>query len=211
MSNVIAMSALKRDNAGTGAARALRREGRTPAVIYGGGQQEVRISMETKNIEAYIKRAGFMSSLFDIEVDGKSYRALPKFLQLHPVTDVVEHIDFVHVDKNAMIRVKVRIHVIGQEKSVGIKRGGILNVVNREIEVECRPDDIPSQIDVSISKLAIGDNVHLKDLVLPANVKATADEKLTVLTIAGRASEDDEKSGEAGEASATAEPAKKES
>lgn len=205
------MTAEKREKAGKGAARALRRSGKTPAIIYGRGQKEMQVSFETKHIEAQIKRAGFMSSLFDINVDGTSYRALPKLLQLHPVSDVVEHIDFIHVDKDALIKVKVRIQVINQDKCIGIKRGGILNTVNREIEIECRPDDIPSYFEVDITKLHIGQNIHLKDISLPEKVAATASGDLTILTIAGRTSEDEETtSTESAEGTAQSAETKKE-
>lgn len=192
-----------RDDHGKGAARALRRDGKVPGILYGKGQKPVSISLPLKDLTLEYNRGRFRSRLVNIKLsDGKTVEALPKDLQFHPVTDVIEHVDFIKVEPGLELRVNVPVKFLGQEKAAGLKRGGVLNIVRHEIEFMCAPDAIPSHIEINIQQLNIGDSVHIKDIDLPKGITPMIKRNFTVATIAGRAKEE-EKVTETAEAEAT--------
>jgi len=132
-----------------------------------------------------MEKAGFMTRLFDLEIDGKKFRVLPRDVQYDPLSDRPLHIDFLRVSAHTRVRVEVPVSFLNQEKSPGIKRGGTLNIVHHAIEVICAPDKIPTHFDVSLEGLQINDAVHLSALTLPEGVKLTTREKdFTIATIA---------------------------
>lgn len=205
------LEASARDNSGKGVARALRREGKVPGILYGKGQEPLRIALPLKELSLEYARGRFRSRLVEINLDGKSVKALPKDLQFHPVTDVIEHVDFIKVEAGMQLHVMVPVHFTGQDKSIGLKRGGVLNIVRHEIEFVCAPDAIPAHIEINVQELDIGSSVHINDIALPKDVVPAIKRNFTIATIAGRRSEEEEKpAAEAAAAAAAPADAKKE-
>ena len=185
MSQTVNLNAASRDRAGKGAARAVRREGRVPGVIYGDKKEPQMISMDSRELTKQIQTGRFMSTLVDINVDGTKVRAIPRDLQFDPVRDFIIHVDFLRLGKNARITVMVPVHFINEDKSKGLKRGGVLNVVRHEVEVLCPADEIPEGFEVDLSGLNLGDNIHASDMKLPEHVTFTiTDRDFTIATIA---------------------------
>lgn len=171
MTEISAIAAELRARAGKGAARATRREGKVPGVIYGAKQAPVCIAIDPRVIWAELKKPGFKTRLFDIELgNGAKERCLARDVQFHPVTDQPLHIDFMRVAADAVVHVKVPVHTANADKAPGIKRGGVVTVELHEIEVSCSPDNIPAEIVVDLTGMDIGDAVHVFDLKLPAGV-----------------------------------------
>ncbi len=188
------LEAKPRENSGKGAARALRREGNIPAILYGNQQDPAKIALPLKELTLEYKKGAFFNKIVDIKVEGKVVHVLPRDVQTHPVTDVIEHADFQRVEKDSIIHVFVPVRVLNQEKSVGLKRGGVLNLVRHEIELICTPDSIPSVIEVDVLNVDIGHSVHINDIKLPDNVKtAIKDRNFTVVTVAGRSKEEEDR------------------
>lgn len=185
MSELHQMTAQLRDRAGKGAARATRREGRVPGVIYGDKKSPILISLEPKEFEREIHKSGFFATLYDIKVGKGTERVIPRDLQLHPVTDRPLHVDFLRVSATSRINVFVPVIFENELQSPGIKRGGVLNIVRHEIEVLCAPDSIPQEIRIDLTGTQIGDSIHISSVSLPANVvPAIADRDFTIATIA---------------------------
>jgi large subunit ribosomal protein L25 len=179
------MSATLRVKTTKGAVSEIRAAGNVPAVIYGDKQTPTMITIENKALMKQLEASGFLTRLFDLEIDGKKYRVLPRDVQFDPVSDRVLHVDFLRVSSNTRVRVAVPVAFINADKSPGIKRGGTLNVVHHEIEILCAPDKIPARFEVSLEGLQINEAVHLSALKLPEGVKLTTQEKdFTIATIA---------------------------
>lgn len=173
------------DRATKGTARSLRRQGRVPAVIYGDKKPPVSVDLDLTQVTRQLERPGFFTHLFDLEIEGKKHRVLPRDVQFHPVTDRPLHVDFLRVSASTRVRVAIPVVFINSEKSPGIKRGGTLNVVHHEIEVLCAPDKIPERFEISLEGLQINDAIHLSVLKLPEGAQLTTHEKdFTVATIA---------------------------
>jgi len=183
MSEVKQIKAVARDRAGKGAARAVRRQGQVPAVIYGAGQPAQAIAIDFNQTKQLIFAGHFLTTIFDIDVDGQTVRAIPRDYQLDPVRDFPVHVDFLRVAAGQTIKVVVPVHVVGQEKSPGVKRGGTLQVVEHTVELAVSPDAIPDYIEASVEGLDIGSSVHLNDIKLPNGAKATSAENLTLVTV----------------------------
>jgi len=185
MAEVETLPAAARERAGKGAARAMRREGKVPAVIYGDKKDTVMLTLDVRDVAREYMRGGFFARLYDVEVDGKPERVLPRDVQLHPVTDIPLHVDFLRLSKGVKLRLGIRVNFIDEEESPGLKRGGILNIVRHEIEFMCRADAIPEAITVSLEGWDIGDSIHIEDITLPEGVTPTiTDRNFTVATIA---------------------------
>ena len=184
MSETLTLSAETRDRAGKGASRALRREGRTPAVIYGGNEAPVAIHLEEKALNKALGTGHFFNSVVELTVDGQILRTLPKDVAFHPVSDRPLHADFFRISKDSVIHVDVPVVFINEEKSPGLKKGGILNVVRHELEMICSPDSIPDDIVVDVSGYEVGDSIHISAVTLPEGVKpAISDRDFTIATI----------------------------
>lgn len=177
------IKAVARDRAGKGAARAVRREGRVPAVIYGGGEAPQMISLDYNETKRLIFAGHFLTTVFEIDVDGKTSRAIPRDYQLDPVKDLPVHVDFLRLAKGGTIRVTVPVHVVGHEASPGVKAGATVQIVEHALELTVPSDAIPDAIEVSIAGLEIGSAVHIKDITLPAGCKPVTQENLTLLSV----------------------------
>jgi large subunit ribosomal protein L25 len=188
MSSIKNIAAQRRAQAGKGAARAVRREGRVPAVIYGGGQDPVTISLDFKETNRLIYAGHFLTTLFNIDVEGETIRAIPRDFQLDRVRDFPIHVDFLRLGADTVVKVAVPVHVKGQDASPGLKAGGALNIVHHELEFMVPADKIPDFIEVDVSKAKVGDSVHLSSVKLPEGAKVVSHEKdVTLVTIAGTA------------------------
>jgi len=183
MSTVRELKATARPKAGKGAARAERRAGRTPAVIYGANQPPLSISLDHAEIRTRIYHGRFLTTLYDIEVDGKKHRVIPRDYQLDPVKDVPIHVDFMRLAEGQLVRVNIPIHVVGAEQSPGVKRGGAVNIVAHTIPVRCPPDRIPQAIEVDVAGLEINYSKHLSDVKLPDGVVPITADDVTLVTI----------------------------
>jgi large subunit ribosomal protein L25 len=185
MSGNTTMTAEPRDRAGKGAARATRRSGRVPAVIYGDHKDPILVSVEPVELMQHLHKPGFFSMLMDLNVAGDHHRVLPRDVQFHPVTDVPLHVDFMRIGKGTRINVMIPVHVKDEEKCAGLKRGGVLNLVRHEVEVRCDPENIPDMIVLSLEGLDIGDALRISDAGLPGDVKPTiTDRDFVLVTIA---------------------------
>ena len=185
MSGNTTMTAEPRDRAGKGAARATRRSGRVPAVIYGDHKDPILVSVEPVELMRHLHKPGFFSMLMDLNVAGDHHRVLPRDVQFHPVTDAPLHVDFMRIGKGTRITVMIPVQVEDEDKCKGIKRGGVLNQVRHEVEVRCDPENIPDMIVLSLEGLDIGDALRISDAGLPDDVKPTiTDRDFVLVTIA---------------------------
>ncbi|MCH4151051.1 MAG: 50S ribosomal protein L25/general stress protein Ctc [Sphingobium sp.] len=184
MSDVLTLSAEARDRAGKGASRALRREGRVPAVIYGNNEEPTLVHVEEKLLNKLLGTGHFFNSVVMVEVGGKTVRTLPKDVEFHPVTDRPLHADFLRVSEHASVHVNVPVHFINEEKAPGIKRGGVLNIVRHEIELICDAAEIPDNVDIDLTGFDVGDSIHISHVALPKGAKsAITDRDFTIATV----------------------------
>lgn len=184
MSETLNLSAETRDRAGKGASRAMRREGRVPAVIYGDRQQPLSIHVEEKLLTKMLHTGHFMNSVVMIDVGGQQTRTLPKDVQFHPVTDRPLHVDFLRIAEHAKVTVAVPIRFVGEDNSRGLKRGGVLNAVRHDLELVCDAAEIPDEVVVDLAGLDIGDSLHISAVTLPQGTgSAITDRDFTIATI----------------------------
>ncbi|MFN3944364.1 MAG: 50S ribosomal protein L25/general stress protein Ctc [Allosphingosinicella sp.] len=184
MSEQLTLSAETRDRAGKGASRALRKQGRVPAVVYGNNQEPLSIHVEEKVLMKMLHTGHFMNSVVMIDVDGGQNRTLPKDVQFHPVTDRPMHVDFLRIAEHSTVTVAVPIRFSGEEKSRGLKRGGVLNAVRHELELVCDAASIPDEVEISLAGLDIGDSLHISAVTLPEGTSpAITDRDFTIATI----------------------------
>ncbi len=185
MTNFTTIEASVRARAGKGAARATRRDGLVPAVIYGAKQDASLIALDPRVVLRELVKTGWRSRLYEITADGAPVRALMREVQLHPVTDRPIHVDFQRLAPGEQIRVAVQVVFTGEDTSVGIKRGGVLNVVRHTIEVSVDPDHIPASFTVDLTALDINDNVRWSDITGTENVSPViADRDFVIATVA---------------------------
>jgi large subunit ribosomal protein L25 len=209
MSDALTLPAETRERAGKGASRELRRNGRVPAVIYGGKEEPTPIHVEAKELARQLGTGHFMNSIVMIDVGGKSVRAIPKDVAMHPVTDRPIHVDFLRLSKDAKIQVAVPVIFINEEDSPGLKKGGVLNVVRHELELVCESDKIPDDIQIDVTGLEVGDSIHISSVNLPdGSVSAITDRDFTIATIvAPSAMKSDAAEGDEAEAAPATEQA----
>ncbi|MBI1619938.1 50S ribosomal protein L25/general stress protein Ctc [Aquamicrobium zhengzhouense] len=200
MSQNYVLKAETRERVGKGSARELRRNGKVPAVIYGDKQAPLSIALSYKDVYYKIHGGGFMTTVATIEVDGQKIQVLPKAYQLDPIRDFPVHVDLLRVSKNTLVTVQIPVRFINEEKSAGLKRGGVLNIVRHEIEAQCPANQIPDAIEIDLEGTDLGDTIHISSVKLPEDVKPTiTDRDFTVATIAapaGLKSEVDEAAAE---------------
>lgn len=189
MTDFVKFEAATRDDSGKGAARALRRDGRIPAIIYGGTEKPIMVSLPMKELNVEINKGGFRTKLVELTLNGKQITVLPKELQKHPVTDSPEHLDFLRVGKDTIVVVAVPVKIINEDKSIGIKKGGIINLVHRTFDFECHPTNIPHYIEVDVGSLDIGGALHINDITLPKGVAPVDKTNFTVASLALRVEE----------------------
>lgn len=202
MTAVKQIQASARAQVGKGAARAVRRQGLTPAVIYGAGEAPQAIALDANKTRLMIYAGHFLTTLFEIDVDGKKTRAIPRDYQLDPVKDFPIHVDFLRVAAGQTITVEVPVHVVGQEDSPGLKNGGTMQIVEHSVEIDVAPESIPDFIEVSVAGLQIGDTLHGDALKLPAGVTLASGKDLTLVTIIPPTVEAEEPAAEAAEGEA---------
>ena len=184
MSDTLNLPAETRERAGKGASRALRREGRVPAVVYGGKEEPLAIHVEEKLLVKQLGTGHFLNSIVEIEVGGKKLRTLPKDVAFHPVSDRPLHADFLRLSKDSTVHVNVPVHFINEDASPGLKRGGVLNMVRHELELICEADKIPEDIRIDVTGLDIGDSIHISHVSLPeGSTSAITDRDFTIATI----------------------------
>jgi large subunit ribosomal protein L25 len=185
MPDIMTLRAEPRARTGKGGARATRRGGRLPAVLYGEGEP-TPISLDSAELSGALARPGFLASLIDVELNGAVTRTLPRDVQYDPVSDKPLHVDFMRVAAHSRVVVTVPVAFINQEASSGLRRGGILNIVRRGLELDCPVDRIPDRVVVDLAGLDIGDSVHISAVALPEGVRSTiTDRDFTIATIAG--------------------------
>lgn len=185
MANVASFPAEARDRAGKGAARAARREGRVPGVIYGNKQDPVLITVDPVELIKQVTQPGFFGRVYEIEVGGNTHRVLPRDLQLDPVTDQPIHVDFMRFSASTRVNVEVVVNFLNEEECTGLKMGGVLNVVRHAVELRCAPDNIPEVLEADLTGLEIGDSIHISAIALPEGAELTiTDRDFTVATIA---------------------------
>lgn len=204
MSDKATLVAAVRTRAGKGSARAARREGLVPGVIYGDGKEPVSLTVTEKDLMIALHKGGFFSTLFDVDVDGNKESCLPRDVQFHPVNDRPLHVDFLRVSKNAKIAVAVPVHFANEEACPGLKQGGVLNVVRHEVELNVSASDIPSELVIDLTKFEIGDSIHISEVDLPGGATPVIDDRdFTIATIAAPtvapADDETEAAGEAEE------------
>ncbi|WP_299192516.1 50S ribosomal protein L25/general stress protein Ctc [uncultured Erythrobacter sp.] len=201
MSDALTLPAEARERAGKGASRALRREGRIPAVIYGGKEEPVTIHVEEKELVRQLMTGHFMNSIVKIDLGGETIRTLPKDVALHPVTDRPTHADFFRLARDSKIEVSIPVVFTNEEASPGLKKGGVLNVVRHDLELVCEADKIPSEIEIDVTGKEVGDSIHISEVNLPeGSVSAITDRDFTIATLVApsalKKSEEEETEGE---------------
>ena len=185
MTDTATFSAEARTRVGKGAARAARRAGAVPAILYGAGKDPMAITINPIALRTEISKPGFFATLYDIECNGEKERVLCRELQLHPVTDVPMHADFLRVTESTQLNVDIAVLFENKEESPGLKGGGVLNIVRHTIEVMCRAGAIPDSIVIDLTGREVGDSIHISDVTLPDGVRPTIDDRdFTIATIA---------------------------
>lgn len=191
MAEAIELKAWSRGRTGTGGARAIRREGRIPGIVYGGSDEPLNITLETKEVSKQIQTGHFQSTVYMLDMDGTKIRAIPRDVQVDPVRDFPIHVDFMRLAKDAVVDVDVPVHFLNDGASPGLKRGGVLNIVRHEIALRCPADSIPESIEIDLTGTEIGDSIHISAVKLPEGTTPTiTDRDFTVATIAGRGAEE---------------------
>ncbi|NMW31359.1 50S ribosomal protein L25/general stress protein Ctc [Altererythrobacter sp. RZ02] len=184
MSDALTLPAEARERAGKGASRALRREGRVPAVIYGGKEEPTTIHIEGKELMRQLMTGHFMNSIVMVEIGGDKVRTIPKDVAFHPVTDRPIHADFLRLSKDSKIEVAIPVVFINEEASPGLKKGGVLNIVRHELELVCEADKIPSEIEIDVTGKEVGDSLHISEVSLPeGSTSAITDRDYTIATL----------------------------
>ncbi|MFZ1924202.1 MAG: 50S ribosomal protein L25/general stress protein Ctc, partial [Xanthobacteraceae bacterium] len=183
MATVTSIKAASRSRAGKGAARAERRAGRVPGIIYGDGKPPLPISLDHAELRQRIYAGHFLTTVHDVEVDGVTHRVIPRDFQLDAVRDLPLHVDFMRLGEGATIRVNIPIHVRNGETAPGVKRGGTVSIVTHTVAVRCRADAIPAGIDVDVGDLDINHSKHLSDISLPEGVLSVERRDITLVTV----------------------------
>ena len=204
MSDITVISANQRDRVGKGSARAARRAGMVPAVIYGNKQPALGIELEARVIRKIIHEPGIFSRLLKIAVGGEEITVLTRDIQFHPVSDEALHLDFLRVSEDSTIAVAIAVEFINEDKCPGLRIGGTLNVVRHEVELNCPANNIPEKITIDLEGVKIGESIHISSIELPEGVSPTiTDRDFTVATMqspgGGVKNEDDEDEAAEGE------------
>ncbi len=185
MAEIISIAASPRDRAGKGAARATRRQGLVPGVVYGDKKAPTLIALDPRIVNSQYRKTGFYTHVFDIAIEnGKTERAMARDVQLHPVSDQPLHIDFMRISADSVLTVVVPVVFANETKSPGLKRGGVLNIVRHSVEVVCRPDNIPNEFVFDLSGLEIGTTIHVSATTMPEGVRTVIERDFTIASIA---------------------------
>ena len=188
MADIRSIAAQKRDRAGKGNARSLRGEGRVPAVIYGEKKDPESISIAINDITKLYNTGRILSTLLDVDIEGKKHRVIARDVQLHPVRDTILHADFLRLGKGAKIAVEVPVRFLNEETCPGLKSGGVLNVVRYTVELNCPADNIPEDLELDLIEASMGDSLHISEVTLPDGCEPViSDRDFTIATIAAPA------------------------
>ena len=185
MSEALELEAEIRQEFGTGPARELRRKGKVPAIIYGKGKDALAISIEEKEITKHYRKSGFISTVINIKIGTKAHKVLPKAVELHPITDIVRHVDFVYLDKKSQ-KMEVPIVYDGKDRALGVKRGGFFNIIKRTITLICDVNHIPKHINIDVTNMQIGQSLKAKTIKLPEGSILANKDDFIIATIIGR-------------------------
>ena len=181
----IDIKAESRIQVGKGSARAARRKGLVPAVIYGNKQSPLPITLDANNWRQLMNKPGIFSQLMNIEVNKEKHFVLPRDIQQHPVSEEAEHVDFLRVTENATVAVGISVEFLNEDKCTGLKLGGVLNVVRPQVELNCPAISIPEKLTVDLEGLNVGHTIHISAIELPDGCTPTiTDRDFTVATIA---------------------------
>ncbi len=185
MSDINVLPVTARDGVGKGAARAARRDGKVPAVVYGGGEGPLPVNIQFNELIKALNRGKFLSSLLDLDLAGKRIRVVPRDVQRDVVLDMPTHVDFLRLSESARINLFIPVEFINHGQSPGLKRGGVLNTVRHDVELKVRAGAIPEKLVCDLAGANIGDSIHISAIELPAGAKPViADRDFTVATIA---------------------------
>ena len=185
MSEIQTLTAQARVPHGKGQLRRARGQGHIPAIIYGASSEPTPITLEEKVVGKILRQGGFLATQFNIELDGKKHHVLPRAVQFHPVTERLLHLDFMRVSAKTKTHVMVRVVFINEDSCLGLKRGGLLNVVRHEVELVCAVSQIPDHLEVDLQNCDIGDSIHMSQIGLPSDVQpAISDRDFTIATVA---------------------------
>jgi large subunit ribosomal protein L25 len=208
MAQTAELKAQARSGVGKGAARAVRRQGLIPAVIYGDKKDPLPVSLSYNDAMKRIYAGGVLSHVITLDVDGEKHRVLPRDYQLDPVSDKAMHVDFLRVGAGTRLNVDVHVTFVNETESPGLKRGGTLNIVRHTIELSCPVDAIPEEVRIDLTGLDIGDSVHIESVTLPEGVRPVIHERnftiVTVVAPSGMKSEDEGTAAAAAEGEAAA-------
>lgn len=207
MATVRELKATARPSVGKGAARAERRAGRVPAVIYGDNKPPLAISLDDRELRLRIGAGRFLTTIFDVNLDGTKHRVIPRDFHLDPVRDFPVHVDFLRLGQGTTIRVSVPLHLRNTETAPGVKRGGTINIVTHTIELEAEADSIPQFIEADVGTLDIGSSLHLSTIVLPKGVKPVSRDDVTLVTVVPPSGYNEETAAAATAATPAAAPA----
>lgn len=213
MREVQQLSAEARTQTGKGPAYRARQKGLIPGIIYGGGTDPENVALDKRTLERHFDTGGFLTTLFDLNIDGAKTRVIPRDVQLDPVTDRVVHVDFMRLPKGSKVRLAIPVHFKGQDVSPGLKRGGVLNIVRHSVEMLCPAENIPNFIEGDLSTLDIHDTLHISAIKLPEGVEPLIrDRNFTIASVVAPSTMKEElraaaASGDAAAAPAAAAPA----
>jgi len=211
MADMVELKAENRTNTGSAAAKKMRQAHNIPAIIYGGTKEPQKVSLRRKELWKQVESGQFLSTVYMLDIEGKKERVIPRDVQLDPVRDFLLHVDFLRIGKGARIDVAVPVQFKGEDESPGLKRGGALNIVRHDIELNCLAESIPDAIEIDVSEMDIGDSVHISSVTLPKDVEPTiSDRDFTIATIVASSAmkgedEDEEGSADAEETEETEE------
>ena len=191
MANKVVLNVKARENSGKGAARATRRAVLIPAVIYGNKQDPELISITPKDLIKQMQTKGFRTRQFELEIEGKNKKelALCQAIQYDKVKDNPIHVDFLRIDLNKEITVEIPFTFVGEATCAGVKKGGVLNIVNRSADIICKASDMVDSIEVDVSKLDVAESIHSDAVQLPKGLRFANHEKFTIATITSAVSE----------------------
>ena len=179
------LKATKRTSASTGQVNKLRSDGFIPAVLYGGEKNNLNISLKKLHLQNLIKTETFMSKVFDLDIDGNAEKALPRDVAYDPVSDEPIHIDFMRITKGSKLNIEIPVKFINSDKSPGLKKGGVLNIVRRKVELKCPAENIPNEIVVDLDNTEINSSLKISSVKLPENVVPTIlDRDFVIATVA---------------------------
>ena len=186
----------------TGSTYSLLNKGMVPGIIYGKGTEPTKIAFENKVLLKLMHTGAFYSTILDLDIEGKNEKVLPKQLQYHPVTDKLIHFDFLRVQNDTKVTVEVPVEFLNQDTCPGLKKGGVLNLVRREVELSCNANNIPDKLQFDLNKSEIGDSIKISNIELPEGVTPTiTDRDFVVATVVPPTVEVETKPSEAEEAS----------